>query len=465
MKLNTGSRWTKVSFKFWLLVLFLALVFLTGGSARSDVQSLPFLRPAAIVMVGIALCTLKYDKIAEHKFLLSIAASIFALVSLQLLIPLDAFGPSLPQGAMVGEIARKAQIDLGGLPFTLSPLGTSNAFFALFVPLAVMLFAIQLDQNEHRLLLLVLLAFGLASGLIGLLQAAGNPNGGLYLYRITNNGFAVGLFSNRNHQAVMLATLFPMLAIYAVAGGGSPEVAKFRRIAAAIVGTSLLPLLLVTGSRAGLLAALAGIVIAFLIYLRATRRSGKSSRLAVFLIYGTGAVIISLVVAFTSGMTRAVALQRLLAGDASSDLRFGWWPTIAKAATEFAPWGAGLGSFAEIFRGIEPVTLLRPQYVNMAHNDWLETYLTAGWGGLAIAILTLAVLCYRFLQNTVGNGTYSPKRGLAIAGAFCVASFALASIFDYPLRTPLNASIFAIAMVWILAGTDSPKRQSAEEGR
>src|SRR3546814_18783044 len=53
------------------------------------------------------------------------------------------------------------------------------------------------------------------SGGLGLAQVIGPRDGPLYLYEITNNGSAVGLFANRNHQAALLACLFPMLAVYA----------------------------------------------------------------------------------------------------------------------------------------------------------------------------------------------------------------------------------------------------------
>lgn len=430
-----------------------------GGSVRSDVQSLLFLRPLSVVVAGFAICTLTRDQIFGHKLPLFIAAAVLTLVSMQLLVVPDALGLAQPQGSFVGEIARKTKVDLAGLPFTLSPLGTANAFFALFVPLAVMLLAIQLDPNETKLLLHAVLALSLASGFIGLLQASGNPNGVLYLYRITNNGFAVGLFANRNHQAILLATLFPALVVYALAGRGSQDENKFRKIVAATLGAMLIPLLLVTGSRAGLLVGIAGIAAAGFIYMRATKNSNNASTLAKILPYSIGAGVIIILVGLSSGMTRALALQRVLSGDAADDLRFSWWPTILNTASNFAPWGSGQGSFAELFRRSEPVALLQPQYVNLVHNDWLETYLTAGWPGLLIAMLTLAILAHGFFRKKLNKGPYSTDKGLAYIGAFCILAFTLSSIFDYPLRTPINASIFAIAIIWTLSSIANPPQR------
>ena len=38
----------------------------------------------------------------------------------------------------------------------------------------------------------------------------------LWFYRITNNGFPVGLFANRNHAAVFLAALLPLATAWAL---------------------------------------------------------------------------------------------------------------------------------------------------------------------------------------------------------------------------------------------------------
>ena len=148
-------------------------------------------------------------------------------------------------------------------PLALSGFAAINANFALLVPLAAMVLLIQLDRKQRYSLLPFCIALGMVSALLGLLQSIGGPNGSLYFYRVTNNGSAVGIFANRNHQAVYLATLFPMLAVYYVtADRKNPKIRKFRLWLATTGSIVLIPLILITGSRGGLLAALLGMLAA-----------------------------------------------------------------------------------------------------------------------------------------------------------------------------------------------------------
>src|SRR3546814_16949820 len=109
------------------------------------------------------------------------------------------------------------------------------------------------------------------SGVLGLAQAIGPRDGPLYLYEITNNESAVGLFANRNRQAALLACLFPMLAVYASIDHPSAERMRLKFALCASVALFFLPLLLVTGSRAGLVLGVIGLLAGALLY-RHTRR-------------------------------------------------------------------------------------------------------------------------------------------------------------------------------------------------
>jgi hypothetical protein len=50
----------------------------------------------------------------------------------------------------------------------------------------VFLFALQLNRDDLRLSVLLLIAAGAISGIIGVLQLAGSAGGPLYFYQITN---------------------------------------------------------------------------------------------------------------------------------------------------------------------------------------------------------------------------------------------------------------------------------------
>ncbi len=245
------------------MCVFLALAFLTGGSSRADVQSLLILRPIAVLVCFYAAWHLRFEDIINNKFLIGFAAACFVLVGLHLIPLPPAIWQALPGRGLMAEIDN--QVGLGQIwrPMTLDPVAGWNALHSLFVPLAVLLLGLTLTRDDIYRLLPVIIGIGLVTGLVGLIQAA---SGAGNLYRISNEGSAVGLFANRNHQAVFLASMFPMLAVYACAGVKSVDQSKFRLWLAIAAGLVLIPLLLATGSRAGLITGLIGCLSVPLIY-------------------------------------------------------------------------------------------------------------------------------------------------------------------------------------------------------
>jgi O-antigen ligase len=440
----------KREYPFWALIIFLVLVFFTGGGSRADIQSLIILRPAAVVFVGIGLWGLKWDHVNAYRFLFAVTAAIFALLLLHLIPLPPSIWKAIPGRALAAEIDRVAEFGDVWRPISLVPSATWNAFYALFVPLAVLILAVQVTREQRFQLLPVIIGLGLFSGFWGMLQAIGPSDGPLYLYRITNKGAAVGLLSNRNHQAVFLACLFPMLAVYASVGIRTVEQAKIRAGLAIGAGVVLVPLLLVTGSRAGLIVGALGLLSVPLLYRRPEVTQPKKRKIQRFdprYLIGVGGVFGLGVL--TILMARAQAFERLMAQDQTEDLRFKMWGPIASMAEKYFPFGSGIGSFVEVYQIDEPLQLLSPNYVNHAHNDWLEVYLTVGLPGLlllALIIFVWARASYRAFQTTQSVGRDAVY---AQSAAIIVALLALASVADYPLRVPILACVFVIVAVWL----------------
>jgi hypothetical protein len=140
-----------------------------------------------------------------------------------------------------------------------------HSLVSLAVPLAVLLLASQLDRADLFRLVPVLIAIGAVSGLVGLLQAIGTHSRLLDPYGSGVDGGAGGLFANRNHAALMLAMLFPMLAAWLRAERGDAARYKFKVWGALTMAAVLCPLILVTGSRSGLLLAGFGLISATVI--------------------------------------------------------------------------------------------------------------------------------------------------------------------------------------------------------
>jgi O-antigen ligase len=432
------------------LVAFLALVFFTGGGSRGDIQALIILRPMAVLMCAFALWSLKWEDVTDNRFLFGLMSAIFVLVGLYLIPLPPAVWGAVPGRKIMTEIDRVAELGSVWRPLAMVPAGAWNALYSLFVPLAVLLLSIQLNREERFALLPVLIVLALSSGFLGLLQTIGDPFGPLYFYAITNNGSAVGFFANRNHQAIFLATLFPMLAVYACAGVRSEDLAKVRGYVALAGGSILVPLILVTGSRAGLIAGMIGLLTVPLLYRRpAISVPKKRKGNALDLRWPLGGLAVIGLGGLTYIMSRAEALKRITATDQTEESRFQAWLYVQDMAVKYLPLGSGPGSFVEVFQLDEPDKMLNPTYLNHAHNDWLEIYLTFGFPGILLLVVSLFI----FAKTTMFAFRSKSGRGrdvlFARLGAVIIVLFALGSIGDYPLRTPALAAVLIIAALWL----------------
>lgn len=441
--------------------------FLFGGSARPDVASMPFLRAAAALLLGIGLASIRPAQLRTHWALVSLATACIALPLAQLIPLPPGTANALPGYAIVAAIDAQAKLGPVWRPLTVTPEATRNAMWSLLIPCAVLVLAIQVPEQRQRNIARLVLGLGLITGVLGLLQILGDSNGPLYFYETTNNGSAVGLFANRNHQAVFLACLLPlMVAAFDFRGssGGEPnQTRQHRRFArsakqAMVVSAAifLVLLIIVTGSRAGLAMGVIGLAcIPFVASGDKGSKRGQSQRQGRLVVMFSCAVI-GVFVSLAVWLHRAVALDRLLKTDAAEEMRLRILPTVKAITEAFWPWGSGLGSFEKIYQVHEPAELLMPFYMNHAHNDWIELALTGGLPALVLlafgVLFWLACAVKQFVWRTADQ--YSPLRK---AGLIIVLLLSLASFTDYPLRTPALSCLLVLAAVWAaLPGCEHP---------
>lgn len=451
--LRPNFQSSKASPQFWYLVVFLFLVFALGGASRIDVQSLIILRPLSIVACALALLTLKPRHLKDNKWLMLGFASV-VLITLAHLIPLPpAIWQSFPGRSEVVRIDELAKLGDVWRPITLTPINGWHSFVSLFVPLTIILFGIQLNRAELFRLLPILIGLGALSGLLGIIQVIGDPRGPLYLYRITNNGSAVGLFSNRNHAATLLACLFPMLAVFASTATGSTDSQRTKQMVAVAVGIVLIPLILVTGSRSGVILTIIGLAAAMLLYRRPdlghkVRRGDDKRKFNPLIIFG--AVAIFCLGFLTIFFSRAEALNRMFSQPASEDLRAEFWPVAYELIWKYFPLGSGAGSFVEAYQIVEPGSSLSENYLNRAHNDFLETLITFGLPG--IILMASIIIFYLWRCFKIWTKQDHKRRSLAFArmASLAILMIGIASFFDYPLRTPTMMSVLTLLVLWFV---------------
>ena len=446
--------------RFWTLAGFLLLVFLTGGASRVDPLSLAILRPASVFLAVMALVTLRREHWVGRRPLAIIMMIVFGLALLHVIPLPPAMWQAFPGRQEIAEI--DALVGLGDIwrPLTITPLNGWHALSSLFVPMAVLLIGVQLNRAELLALIPVLVGLGVLSGLVGIMQIVGGANSPAYLYRITNIGSAVGLFANRNHAALLLAMILPLLAIYVSTAPVAAEGSETRKIVALAIAVVVVPLILVTGSRAGLIFGTVGIGSILLLYrpvaVRAPRRGERPIRL--FSLPVIGGLSLLLAAVATVLLSRAETIERAFSETAVEDARLDYWGVALDMAWKYFPTGSGSGSFAEAYQIVEPNHLLNFGYLNHAHNDWLELVVTFGLPGLLLELAALIILVRLCIRAWKGRVTSSTNGSLQQLATVLLLMVAIGSLADYPLRTPIIMSIAAICGLWLFADQLGPKK-------
>lgn len=433
------------------LCLFLAVLLIAGGSSRYDVQQVVLLRPLSVCILGFALATFKVDAWRTYKPVFVLFGSVFALTALHLIPLPPSVWQALPGRQIVAEIDAAAGLKDIWRPLTMFPEGTWNALYALCVPIAALLLAAQLGQRDLTRLLVWLLVLSLVTGVVGVLQAAGSD---INLYRIHSP--TAGLFANRNHQAAMLACAFPMLGALAMLAPQFSIPARAVRIVCAAGAVTLIPLILVTGSRMGFLAAVLAFLYAGLVSLR-SREGGRRNPYHSLALLASGLAMAAASVLASIYAARDVAIDRLDAQ--AEDLRWQFWSSVVDFLPQYLPWGSGVGSFVPVYQIHEPAAMLLPQYVNQAHNDWLDIALTSGVPGIILALAALAMLARATGAALVARGVAGHIRRAGV-GAILVLAFA--SLSDYPLRTPALAAFLAVAVICAWAPLKPKDKEESE---
>lgn len=431
-----------------LLPAFVCLVFLVGGASRADALSQVVVRLLALA-VGIAALTVwRREHVAEVRLPLIGLGAFAILIGLQLFPLPPAIWTALPGREPIADAAAIAGIDQPWRPISLVPHRTMNSLLALLPAFAAVLAFAVAPARQRPLVLYVIAGMIFLSALVGLLQIS---TGRFYPYRITNFGAAVGLLANRNHQAALLALFVPMVATIIAVRRDGPLLSPLNLVLLTSAFL-ILPLVLATGSRAGIVLAGGGLVAGLIILLSSGLRRElartRFGRAAAISLVATGVLVIALTIWFS----RDVAVQRLLAKDLEADYRLTlFWPMVA-IIRALAPIGAGFGTFSDVFKGFEPRSNLGPEYFNHAHNDLIEIGIEAGAFGYAFVLCAMIAWALTAQRLWRRRGRVSDAVMLGRLGTIVTLVLALASLADYPLRTPTASMIFVLGWCMMSAG-------------
>lgn len=426
--------------------IFALVVVLTGGSSRPDNVWLLALRPVSVLCIVAMLLagTPDWRSIRPLPLLLALFAATIAIQ----LVPLP---PALWYGLGGRESYDAVARALGGTtlwhPLTLAPDRTWNSLVSLLVPLAVMLGFTALDEQQRRVLLWPLIGIVAFSMLLGLAQIVGGDYSPLYWYKVSGHGQLIGLLANRNHQGALLALALPLIRAWTLFPRNDRKAAQARLFIGLAATAVIILYVLVLGSRAGVLLALVGLVAAFLI--EPSFGKGRLSPRTRWLIAGGVVAGIAALLILVLTADRAVSIGRLVDDDLSTEGRLAALPTLLRIIQQTFPFGTGFGSFVPVYASYEPDALLKPTYFNNAHNDLIELTITGGLPALAVFVgffLWWALASWRRIRTPVRSRSW---RALHRAASAAILILLLASVTDYPLRTPLLGAIFTLLCCWL----------------
>ncbi|MER8911598.1 O-antigen ligase family protein [Mesorhizobium sp. M0854] len=385
-------------------VLFMCL--LIGGGTASGLYTDTLIQVVVIISAAAVFSQSSGQRIPRSVLWLIIFVA--ALIVLQI-VPLpaaifDGFRPELLLGddRLIGTPRfRFVSVGVGR---------TLECLFFLLASAAFFLSILRLRSEQVSALLPFFFMGVICNGLAGSIQYSLSDNIAIVgLLPFTINA---GLFANVNHFSALLFVSIPFVVYYGLFRG--------RLLSGSVGLIALLLLLLAAGSRAGVLIGLA-ITILSVVFLSARSRA---SGLTILLIF------IGLTV-YTIGAWTKIDSDVI-------DPAFGrgeFARTTIEGIEDNWAMGVGFGNFQKAYQLYEREGMIFRNYVNHAHNEYLEI---AFEGGVPAVLLMIGyfVLLFAALARV--------RRDPFQKAAFLSVSFLLIhSLVDYPLRTGALAMTFA----------------------
>ena len=363
------------------------------------------------------------------RWAMALMAAILILPLLQL-VPLP---PSVWQALPGRELPAQIDASLGlniWRPLTLDIEGTVRAVLSLIPACVIFAACLRLHTAERGKLLLIVGAFALVNAVLGIAQLA--TGGSMTPYPSSHLGYPIGLFVNRNHNAVFLLLAMPVVAALAarrMQGADSKipyivgTLALLTIIGVVVIATTsrmalaLLPLALV-GS------------LALLFFRQSFLRIAVPSTLAL----GAVAATISWVGGFNRNVARFSSLH---------DGRFDYWDDVSWALHHYGLAGTGFGSFVPVYQTAESLSGISPAILNHAHNDFIEIVLEGGLPAIALLLAFFAIFAAAAIKLMRKRFDFN-RASLGLAAALGIMLVLIFSLVDYPLRMPAISCTFAI---------------------
>ena len=333
-------------------------------------------------------------------------------------------------------------------------------FFALLL-LALTLSGVLLaryasSEKRLRIVMNLVILVAVASAIFGILRQTTQHSVGFGLPLLLPD-LGYGQFINKNHFAYLVEMSLGLI-LGLILGGG------VKRDQALIYFAALLPLwigLVLCGSRGGLIAMMAQLVVAALLFSVVVRRGNSTEphskvlrltrslpvRIMLILVLVAGVLFGTIWLGGDQLATRIEESRNELSADAAG-LRQGAsrneiWKATWRMFVAHPVLGVGIGGYwAAIPAFHDAAGTMTPQE---AHNDYLELLASGGLVGLALGVWFAAVVIKRTRENMAAPDRF--RRAACFGAAIGIAGVAVHSLVDFGLHSIVNALVFTTLIV------------------
>jgi len=298
-------------------------------------------------------------------------------------------------------------------------------------------------RTHLQQLLAVIIAVGVLLAMLGFIKL-GNANPFPwwdYPGSYHNDHRLTATYGNANHLAGYMEMTAP-LSLGLLLMGLKPGTRLLLTFAALLLSAALIFSL----SRGGWIGVLAGF--GFMAALLLSSRHFDQKKIIAGLMCGL--LLATVIIVGTTGAVKRIGAVTELDKTPTLVGRIHAWSGITEMIGDYPFWGAGPGTFADMFTRYQPPGIASRYFYG--HNDYLHFVSEAGLFLVPIMLWMIAAMFFQLLKNA--NHPCRMVRGTAIGVMSGMVAIAVHSISDFNLHIPANALLFTtIAAIGSVAAT------------
>ncbi len=287
--------------------------------------------------------------------------------------------------------------------------------------------------SQARTLALVFSLYGAILGSFALIQGI-SSNGKLYWIREPRmGGWIYGPYVNHNHYAGLMEMLVPIPLVLALTKLASSR----SRVTAAAVAAVMVCTIFLSGSRGGMLAIVAELLIMAVLLVKQKQGLRTAIGIGVFLVIVVG------LLTWVGGaeLSKRIATAGPSHSEITSDIRHNINRDGFKMFLKKPVLGWGLGTFPVVYPQFR--TFYTNFFVNEAHNDYLQLLVEMGLLGFGTMLWFLITLYTRAIRK-IGHWTSEISGAVALACVLGLSGILVHSAVDFNLQIPANAALFYV---------------------